>query len=73
MSLKRLTCLATALTLTSPALAADRALHNIKGYSSTDAGLINFSVLVFDDEGRVAATGDAYPLPDGPVAGERLQ
>jgi predicted amidohydrolase YtcJ len=64
--LTRLACLAALLTLFSPALAADLALHNIRGYTSTDDGLVKFSVLVFDDKGRVAATGDesllaAYP------------
>ena len=37
---------------------ADTAIHNIAGYTSSDAGIIDFSVLVFDDAGRVTATGD---------------
>ena len=72
MSLKRLTCLAAALTLISPALAADRALHNIKGYSSTDDGLVKFSVLVFSDEGRVIAHGEESLLAAYPNA-ERIE
>lgn len=52
---------------------ADTALHNIKGYTSTNGGILPFSVLIFDDAGRVIATGDdallaAYPdakLRDG--------
>ena len=45
---------------------AETAVHNIAGYTSTDAGLQSFSVLVFDDDGRISATGDdrlllAYP------------
>lgn len=52
---------------------ADTALHNINGYTSTNDGIRAFSVLVFDDEGKVVATGDdkilaAYPdatLRDG--------
>lgn len=46
---------------------ADTALYNITGYTPTDdAGIRAFSVLVFDDDGRVLATGDdrlliAYP------------
>jgi predicted amidohydrolase YtcJ len=37
---------------------ADTALHNVNGYTSTNDGLTTFSVLVFDDAGRVVATGD---------------
>lgn len=45
---------------------AETALHNVKGYTSTDDGIRTFSVLVFDDAGRVVATGteellQAYP------------
>ena len=40
------------------ATSADTALHNINGYTSSDDGLVTFSVLVFDDAGRVIATGD---------------
>lgn len=37
---------------------ADTAVHNIAGYTSSDNGIIEFSVLVFDDAGRIIATGD---------------
>ena len=37
---------------------AETALHNINGYTSTSEGIRTFSVLVFDDAGRVSATGD---------------
>ncbi len=37
---------------------ADTVIHNINAYTSTMDGLERFSVLVIDDEGRVAATGD---------------
>ena len=52
--------------LTGTIAHAATALHNIKGYTSTNDGLRTFSVLVFDDSGRVLATGDedllaAYP------------
>lgn len=45
---------------------ADTALHNVTGYTSTDNGLTTFSVLIFNDDGRIIATGDerlllAYP------------
>ena len=68
MPLKRLTCLAALLALFSPALASETALHNIRGYTSSDAGLVNFTVLVFNDEGRVVATGDTSLLAAFPDA-----
>jgi predicted amidohydrolase YtcJ len=37
---------------------ADSAIHNIAGYTPTDDGFREFSVLVFDADGRVVATGD---------------
>ncbi len=37
---------------------ADTVLHNVRGYTPTDDGLAEFSVLVIDDEGRVLATGN---------------
>lgn len=37
---------------------SDTAFYNIKGYTSTNDGMQSFSVLVFDDAGRVLATGD---------------
>ncbi len=37
---------------------ADTVVHNINGYTSTNDGMRSFSVLVFDDAGRVVATGD---------------
>ena len=36
---------------------ADTVLHNVNGYTSGSSGIHNFSVLVFDDDGRVVATG----------------
>ena len=47
---------------------ADTALHNITGYTSTDTGIQTFSVLVFDDAGRVLATGGDDTLVDYPDA-----
>ena len=38
---------------------AATALHNINGFTSTNDGIVEFEVLVFDDAGRVVATGDA--------------
>jgi predicted amidohydrolase YtcJ len=37
---------------------ADTALHNVRGYTSSMDGILEFTVLVFDDDGRVVATGD---------------
>ncbi|MDJ0749715.1 MAG: amidohydrolase [Woeseiaceae bacterium] len=45
------------LLLAMPAL-ADTALVNVNGYTSTNDGIRQFSVLVFDHGGRVVATGD---------------
>ncbi|MCH8307448.1 MAG: amidohydrolase, partial [Proteobacteria bacterium] len=37
---------------------ADTLLHSVTGYTSTANGDIRqFSVLIFDDEGRIVATG----------------
>ena len=47
---------------------ADTALHNIQGYTSTYEGLRSFSVLVFDDDGRILATGDSELLSNYPEA-----
>ena len=46
--------------------AAQSVLHNISGYSSSSNGIRDFSVLVFDDSGRVVATGDEALLDDYP-------
>jgi len=51
--------------------AADTALHNIGGYSSSGDGIVEFTVLVFDDAGRVVATGDETVLAQFPDA-ERI-
>ncbi len=37
---------------------AATALHNISGYTSSAGGVREFSVLVFNDEGRIVAIGD---------------
>ena len=47
----------TALFIATPAL-ADTALYNVNGYTSTNDGIQQFSVFVFDDAGKVVATGD---------------
>jgi predicted amidohydrolase YtcJ len=57
--LNRLSFAALLLTLAWTTADADTALHNINGYTSTGDGILEFTVLVFDDAGRVVATGDA--------------
>ncbi|NNC78424.1 MAG: amidohydrolase [Woeseiaceae bacterium] len=37
---------------------ADTLIHNAAGYTSTDEGIREFSVLVFDDNGHILATGN---------------
>jgi predicted amidohydrolase YtcJ len=46
----------------------ETALHNLTGYTSSDAGMVEFSVLVFDDAGRIVATGDDALLQAHPDA-----
>ena len=52
----------------SGAAYADTLLHNIQGYTSSDQGMQSFSVLIFDDNGRVLATGDDQLRADYPDA-----
>jgi len=57
------------LFLIAPALASSQtALHNVRGYTSTDDGMLEFSVLVFDDDGRIIGNGDATLLGNYPDA-----
>ena len=59
------------LAMAASSAAADTALHNIGGYSSSGDGIVEFTVLVFDDAGRVVATGDETVLAQFPDA-ERI-
>ncbi len=45
------------LIFISNAFAADRLLHSINGYTSSDAGIVEFTALLFDESGKVIATG----------------
>lgn len=56
-----------ALALSSGSI-ADTVLHNITGYTSSDDGIVSFSVLVFDDAGRIVATGGDELLEEHPDA-----
>ncbi len=46
---------------------AETWLHNVAGYTSTTGGLREFSVLVFDDAGKVVAIGDEDLLEESPA------
>ena len=50
-------CYYTFLALLYTSVWAESAVHNITAYTSSTAGIREFSVLVFDDEGRVVAIG----------------
>ena len=67
-NLIKLIILATLVGLVSLPAVAETALHNVTGYTSTEAGIHEFAVLVFDDGGRVVATGDVAVLQDYPDA-----
>jgi predicted amidohydrolase YtcJ len=57
------------LLLLAPALAsAATALHDVIGYTSSEEGIVEFSVLVIGDDGRVVATGDEALLANYPTA-----
>ncbi|MDH3440618.1 MAG: amidohydrolase [Gammaproteobacteria bacterium] len=56
--------------------AAEQLIHNVTAYTSSNDGLIEFSVMVIGDDGRVVATGDddlleAYPDADRIDGGDR--
>ncbi len=51
-------------------LAADRLLHNITGHTSSSEGLVEFSVLVFDETGHIVATGGDELINEYPDAEE---
>ena len=46
------------LLLASAVGAAETAIYNVTGYTSTNTGMHEFSVLVVSDDGKVVATGD---------------
>lgn len=41
---------------------AQTAIYNVRGYTSSDAGIRQFSTLIFADDGKVIATGNAELL-----------
>jgi predicted amidohydrolase YtcJ len=56
------------LLLAGSVVAAETAIHAVSGYTSTPTGVHEFSVLVFSDDGKVVATGDAALLSEYPEA-----
>ena len=48
--------------------AAETAVHNITGYTSTNTGIHEFTVLVVSDDGKVVATGGVDILSEYPDA-----
>ena len=46
------------VAITIPAISlGDTLVHNVQGYTSTADGIVDFTTLVFDDRGKVVATG----------------
>lgn len=46
------------LGLAAATAQADTVIHNVTGYTSSNDGIVAFTALAFDDDGRVLATGD---------------
>ena len=53
---KLMAYLFAALVLSTTAL-ADTLVHNVQGYTSSDNGILGFTALLFDDDGKVVASG----------------
>jgi len=68
MTLYKHSALALLLALAWTTADAETALHNINGHTSTNDGIVAFTVLVFDNAGRVVATGDGDLLEQHPDA-----
>ncbi len=54
--IKSLSYLLPALVLSATTL-ADTLVHDVQGYTSSDNGILEFTVLVFDDAGKIVASG----------------
>jgi predicted amidohydrolase YtcJ len=48
--------------------AAEIAIHNVSGYTSTATGIREFTVLIIADDGKIAATGESGLLQEYPQA-----
>jgi len=55
--IKSISYLLLALAGSAPSF-ADTLVHNMQGYTSTDDGVHEFTALVFNEDGRILATGD---------------
>ena len=60
-----------ALLAISTTASADVVYHNLNGYTSTNDGLKQFSVLVVGDDGRIVAVGDKTEAANYPNAEHR--
>lgn len=56
------------MLLAGTTFAGQTAIHNVTGYTSTMAGIREFSVLLISEDGRIVATGDASLLKGHPDA-----
>lgn len=65
---RRIFVAAVAAALACHPAAATTIYFNVNGYTSTDQGMLQFSALAFDDEGRVIATGTDDLLKAHPAA-----
>ncbi|MEL7186872.1 MAG: amidohydrolase [Pseudomonadota bacterium] len=66
--MKKIGLFVFSLLLASTIASADNAYVNLNGYTSSDDGIIEFSVLVVGDDGKVAAIGDDDVLQRFPDA-----
>jgi predicted amidohydrolase YtcJ len=67
--LRKLKLVGTVTSLAAGSVvAAETAIHDVSGYTSTTTGIHEFSVLVFADDGKVVATGDTALLREFPEA-----
>jgi predicted amidohydrolase YtcJ len=56
IKIKSLFYLLPALALSATTL-ADTLVHDVQGYTSSDNGILEFTVLIFDDVGKIVASG----------------
>lgn len=59
---------AAAIACLPAAVCADTLIHDVRGYTATDDGILEFSAMAFSDEGRIIAVGDDSLIADYPDA-----
>jgi len=64
---KSIICCLTVACLCDSAV-ADSLLHAVTGYTSTDDGVVSFTVMVIDEDGRIVAIGDEDLTEEYPEA-----